>query len=70
MPTFNCPTCRATLTVPRREDAPYRPFCSYRCKMVDLHKWFDEQYRISEPLDTPVETPEQSSPPAPDPDDE
>lgn len=56
--------------MPRREDAPYRPFCSYRCKMVDLHKWFDEQYRISEPLDTPVETPEQSSPPAPDPDDE
>ena len=55
--------------MPRREDAPYRPFCSYRCKMIDLHKWFDEQYRISEPLDAPAETPD-SAPPARDPDEE
>ncbi len=41
------------MTVQRREDAPYRPFCSYRCKMIDLHKWFDGQYRIREPLDVP-----------------
>ncbi|MBN1510486.1 MAG: DNA gyrase inhibitor YacG [Phycisphaerae bacterium] len=69
MPTFTCPTCGSTLTVPRREDAPYRPFCSYRCKMIDLHKWFDEQYRISEPLDAPADTPD-SAPPPRDPDEE
>ncbi len=25
---------------------PYRPFCSERCKLIDLGKWFDEGYRI------------------------
>ena len=29
---------------------PLGPFCSKRCKMVDLGKWFGEEYRISEPL--------------------
>ncbi len=26
------------------------PFCSPRCKMVDLGKWLGEEYKISEPL--------------------
>jgi endogenous inhibitor of DNA gyrase (YacG/DUF329 family) len=30
--------------------APEGPFCSARCKLVDLGKWFGEEYRISEPL--------------------
>ena len=29
---------------------PVGPFCCGRCKMVDLGKWLDEDYRISEPL--------------------
>lgn len=29
---------------------PFGPFCSVRCKLVDLGKWFTEDYRISEPL--------------------
>jgi len=29
---------------------PLGPFCSNRCKMVDLGKWLGEEYRISEPL--------------------
>jgi endogenous inhibitor of DNA gyrase (YacG/DUF329 family) len=29
---------------------PLGPFCSNRCKLVDLGKWFGEEYRISEPL--------------------
>jgi endogenous inhibitor of DNA gyrase (YacG/DUF329 family) len=29
---------------------PLGPFCSNRCKMVDLGKWFGEDYKISEPL--------------------
>ncbi len=31
-------------------DLPTGPFCSDRCKLVDLGKWFNEDYRISEPL--------------------
>jgi endogenous inhibitor of DNA gyrase (YacG/DUF329 family) len=29
---------------------PTGPFCSDRCKMVDLGKWLGEEYKISEPL--------------------
>ncbi|MBN4058895.1 DNA gyrase inhibitor YacG [bacterium AH-315-J04] len=50
MPTFDCPTCQKLITVAKREDAPYRPFCCERCKQVDLGKWLDGTYCISEPL--------------------
>jgi endogenous inhibitor of DNA gyrase (YacG/DUF329 family) len=43
-----CPTCG------RKGpwfEASYGPFCSHRCKLVDLGKWFGEEHVISEPLD-------------------
>ena len=49
VPTFDCPTCRKTLTVAAKEDAPFRPFCCERCKMVDLGRWLDGTYCVSEP---------------------
>jgi endogenous inhibitor of DNA gyrase (YacG/DUF329 family) len=33
---------------------PFRPFCSERCKMVDLGKWANEEYRV-EQKDSPAE---------------
>jgi hypothetical protein len=47
---FDCPTCRKTISVPTRQDAPFRPFCSHRCKTVDLGKWLSGEYVVSEPL--------------------
>ena len=44
-----CPTCRRTLAA-EAELAPYRPFCSERCKMADLGSWLTGAYRISRPL--------------------
>ncbi len=42
---IDCPICKKTI-----EDAPQdfgpRPFCSARCKMVDLGNWLNEAYRI------------------------
>jgi hypothetical protein len=29
---------------------PFGPFCSKRCKLIDLGKWFNGEYQISEPL--------------------
>lgn len=29
---------------------PLGPFCSARCKTIDLGRWLGEDYRISEPL--------------------
>lgn len=26
---------------------PYRPFCSKRCKNIDLGSWADEDYRVT-----------------------
>jgi endogenous inhibitor of DNA gyrase (YacG/DUF329 family) len=38
------------ITVERKEDAPFRPFCSQRCKLVDLGRWLDGTYSVSEPV--------------------
>ncbi|MFC4159761.1 DNA gyrase inhibitor YacG [Chitinimonas lacunae] len=29
---------------------PYRPFCSERCRMVDLGNWASERYSVPAPL--------------------
>ena len=50
MPTFECPTCRKTFSVEQKEDARYRPFCCERCKLIDLGRWLDGTYSISEPV--------------------
>lgn len=50
MPTFECPTCNKLLNVERKEDAPFRPFCCKRCKLIDLGRWLDGTYSISEPI--------------------
>jgi endogenous inhibitor of DNA gyrase (YacG/DUF329 family) len=43
-----CPTCRRPA---RFAENPYRPFCSERCKLLDLGNWAAERYRIpAEPV--------------------
>ena len=37
-----CPTCNKEIP----QENPYRPFCSERCKLVDLGKWVSEEYRV------------------------
>ncbi len=46
-PVVNCPHCGIELhwDVNNR----YRPFCSERCKMIDLGKWASEDYRVEQP---------------------
>jgi endogenous inhibitor of DNA gyrase (YacG/DUF329 family) len=39
-------------------DDPYMPFCSDRCREVDLGNWASERYVISSPVeDAEAETP-------------
>jgi endogenous inhibitor of DNA gyrase (YacG/DUF329 family) len=40
-----CPICKKNTTW---EENPWRPFCSERCKLIDLGKWVLEEYRIPE----------------------
>ncbi|MEA3640128.1 MAG: DNA gyrase inhibitor YacG [Lamprobacter sp.] len=45
-----CPTCgKQVIWEP---DSRWRPFCSKRCKLIDLGDWLDETHRISESLDS------------------
>ena len=39
-----CPTCRRD--VEWSEGSQYRPFCSDRCRLVDMGAWLTEQHRI------------------------
>lgn len=42
-----CPQCKAD--VPWTPASKWRPFCSERCKLIDLGAWASERYRIETP---------------------
>jgi len=42
--TVKCPACGKP--VPWVPESRYRPFCSERCKQIDLGAWAAEQYTI------------------------
>ena len=42
----SCPTCGKQ--VPWTPESHFRPFCSERCKNVDLGAWASEGYRIEQ----------------------
>lgn len=44
-----CPICQRKDEV--SDDFAYRPFCSRRCKMIDLGNWLDEVYKVARPSD-------------------
>ena len=46
---YPCPQCRKPS---RWDDNPWRPFCSERCKLIDLGDWASERHAITgEPTD-------------------
>ena len=47
-----CPTCKKKT---EWKDNPYRPFCSERCKLIDLGAWASEGYRIEGKLEDELE---------------
>jgi endogenous inhibitor of DNA gyrase (YacG/DUF329 family) len=40
----HCPICRKA--APARPLNPSSPFCSERCRQVDLGKWLNEEYAV------------------------
>lgn len=44
-----CPTCGKALEW--SEKNPFRPFCSHRCKLIDLGEWASENRAIPGPSD-------------------
>jgi endogenous inhibitor of DNA gyrase (YacG/DUF329 family) len=47
-PARRCPHCKRP-TAPRLEN-PAAPFCSDRCKLIDLDRWLLGEYVVSTPL--------------------
>ncbi len=43
---IKCPQCQE---LSQWQGNPHRPFCSERCRLIDLGQWADESYRISGP---------------------
>jgi len=42
---LQCPTCKKTVLW--NDDFPHRPFCSDRCRLIDLGDWANENHRIA-----------------------
>ena len=40
-----CPSCKKTVLW--NDEFPYRPFCSDRCRLIDLGEWASESHRIA-----------------------
>jgi len=45
---MRCPICRRETFA---EENPFRPFCSDRCKLIDLANWLAGRYHIATPED-------------------
>ena len=60
-PIVKCPTCRREIDW---SSSAYRPFCSERCRLIDLGAWLTEKHAIpgdAPPMDRDGE-PEDSDP--------
>ena len=40
---MKCPTCDKPI---EWQDNPHRPFCSERCRLIDLGAWVNEEYTV------------------------
>jgi endogenous inhibitor of DNA gyrase (YacG/DUF329 family) len=54
---FRCPICKVPVN---SESHPFFPFCSDRCRLVDLGNWATERYAI--PESSPDDPPRPSGP--------
>lgn len=47
-----CPKCGEEI---EWEDSEYRPFCSRRCKLIDLGAWAKEEFKVPVEIDIDLE---------------
>lgn len=58
-----CPICGKAFEIAKLDDLPSFPFCSDRCKLIDLGRWIDGSYAVPEaaPIE-PVDGPDEVGP--------
>ena len=59
---MKCPICAKDVAF----DDPEMPFCSERCRLLDLGNWASERYVISSPIESTEEPLQRSEDGAPD----
>ena len=52
-----CPICSRALEITRIDDLPSFPFCSDRCRLIDLGRWIDSDYVIPGSVVAPDQPP-------------
>ncbi|MFQ6035148.1 MAG: DNA gyrase inhibitor YacG [Sedimentisphaerales bacterium] len=60
-----CPVCHKIVNISVKEQsekAKFFPFCSRRCKLVDLGAWLDAKYKIISELQSPQSSEPPDSP--------
>ncbi|WP_286233465.1 DNA gyrase inhibitor YacG [Thalassotalea sediminis] len=53
----NCPTCNKEVVW--QTSSKFRPFCSDRCRLIDLGDWAEENHKISQPVQQDVKLSEE-----------
>lgn len=48
---MTCPICKKDVDL----NSPESPFCSERCRLIDLGKWASEEYRIPAPMEPKIQ---------------
>jgi endogenous inhibitor of DNA gyrase (YacG/DUF329 family) len=43
---MNCPICQKPVDDPKPGEKNFYPFCSERCKLIDLGRWLGGKYQI------------------------
>jgi endogenous inhibitor of DNA gyrase (YacG/DUF329 family) len=60
---MRCPICHCEF---ESDQSPALPFCSERCRTIDLGRWLGEGYLMPIPTDPDAESPAAEAPPADD----
>lgn len=63
-----CPTCKRVIKLSEKDASAqmkFFPFCSERCKLIDLGAWFNADYRIAGQGDSESEGPSKEDSSAP-----
>jgi endogenous inhibitor of DNA gyrase (YacG/DUF329 family) len=65
---FRCPTCKRIVKLSEQDPSAqmkFFPFCSERCRLIDLGAWLDADYRIPAQADDESESPSKEDSPTP-----
>jgi endogenous inhibitor of DNA gyrase (YacG/DUF329 family) len=57
-----CPICQRVMMGQTNAEWPQFPFCSPRCKLVDLGRWLGEKYTYPIESEAPEEVPTETKP--------